>query len=71
MSELWREWAKTALRKMDDPDWKIRDRDRGWRGGEGGARVALRDVTEKGYEPYYTLKAFVCLNGLERKEETG
>jgi len=61
----WERWAQTALKKMDDPEWKIRAEDEDWRGGAGGARAALEDVAEKGYEPYYTLKAFVCLNGLE------
>lgn len=61
----WSTWAQTALDKMDDPNWKIRDEDKSWRGGEAGARAALRQVADLGYEPYYTLKAFVVLNNLE------
>lgn len=61
----WKEWAETALEKMNEPGWECREEDRDWRGGAEGARAALEEVRRNGYEPYYTLKVFVCRNGLE------
>jgi len=63
----WKKWADTALRKMDEPGWECREEDRDWRGGEAGARASLEEVRLSGYEPYYTLKAFVIRNGLEER----
>lgn len=61
----WSKWADVALQKMDEPGWECRVSDREIAGGVEGARCALRAVRSSGHEPYYTLKAFVCLNGLE------
>jgi hypothetical protein len=61
----WSAWAETALAKMRAPGWEIRPGDADWRGGAAGAEAALEEVAQTGYEPYYTLKAFVCRNGLD------
>lgn len=66
----WKQWAQTALDKMNDPHWTVREKDKHRNGGEEGARKALEYVAKYGYEPYYTLKGFVVLNNLEAEPHT-
>lgn len=65
----WSKWAETALVNMDDPSWECRPSDRDRAGGVQAARSALEEIRRTGHEPYYTLKAFVILNDLERRSD--
>ncbi len=55
----WKTWAEKALKKINEKNPRPITKE--WRKAE----EALKDICSSGLEPYYTLKAFVCLNDLE------
>ncbi len=55
----WKKWAEKALTKMNEKNPRPITTE--WRAAE----EAIRNIKTSGLEPYYTLKAFVCLNDLE------